>query len=166
MDKICKDVRGIVVSFCTVSDVLTLSEVCKDYNTLFNQSYIWLILGKRDHPYLQITNKESYKISRPMYIPKHRVINAINRNNWAKGWYNSQLTNPNNKPDHITPSYIYSIMKTMEHVHNLRILKQTLTNSCMDWKICVSVKIDELLTLTEKERGEMYEHVLNLKRYN
>lgn len=165
METICEDVRVMIATFCTYQDVCNMMTVCRSYREMFGNDYIWVVLGERDHPLLEIKDRNSYCNNQPLYVSDQKVRASITRNRWATNWLKTKIFNWNNKQDHIISAYIYSIMKAMEQVYKLRRIKQRYQGE-LDWKIAINIKIKELLSKSEDERDELYEHVLSLQPCN
>ena len=149
------DLMLYIVSFCDYKTIIILSKTTKKSNTICKQHSLWVNIGKRDHPLLQIQNKNEYFYKNPMFIFNDQIETYINESEWAQLWINKQKTNQNGVLEHRYPGYVRSIIKTMIQVEKWKQLKNKNRNTCEDWKIAVNLIIDDLLSKSEEENKEM-----------
>lgn len=147
-------------NFISFIEVIKLSKLDKKNYKFFTNDIIWKILGKRDHPLLNINSISDYRDKNLFYISSIDLYTSIENNNWAKKWYYGDFLTCKGEKDYLVKEFIKEIMKTMLQVEKFRRFYQlNQGGQPIDWKLSINRTIDNLLKISEDDKADMYLYI-------
>ncbi len=157
MDFLITDLIVIIFLYCDTQTLFTISKTNKTIRNICNSNILWTLLGKRDHPLLEIHSRSDYIYKNPMFVHKAHILDYIRGNTWATNWLLKKKKNQNGVDEHRYKAYVFSIVECMIRVEKWKQIKKYYGQSQTDdWKIGVNILINELLENSENENKELY----------